>query len=389
MKIVTAICGLVVTIVTGLTNTVGWDHRELNRSITKAQVMLAQMHRWRVLYEGASARGDDDKQNAFDEFGKLHIEFIKLQERPPEAVAQSDDFGSSIIKTAFAEEEAGVPSWVRALPEDSKNLYFVGVADSAKLGDAKAASKDEAIQNAASFLNDTLSAKGGELDIEKLTFSLAHAAEEAGNYVSYDQKLGSYRYYSLICINKAVAEAQVSLFAVQHGAKVPAGLIKALDDTQRVRDDYAARQLEQYEALLNMTKTLLSPEENRKFSAARELRKQKKEYEKVIAMLNEILATKPDFFLGWYNLALAYSESGNDTAARTAYEKTIALEPAQPMRDATVYNAYGHFLLQREQYCEASSQFEKAVSLDQKNPRAQNNLQQARSRLQKLGTVCH
>ena len=30
VRIATAICGLFITIVTGLTNTVGWDHRELN-----------------------------------------------------------------------------------------------------------------------------------------------------------------------------------------------------------------------------------------------------------------------------------------------------------------------------------------------------------------------
>ena len=105
-------------------------------------------------------------------------------------------------------------------------------------------------------------------------------------------------------------------------------------------------------------------------------------------MLNEILVNKPEFYMGWYNLALAYASSGNDENARKAYDKTIALEPAQPSRDGTVYNAYGHFLLERKHYCEAIQLFEKAVELDENNPRAQNNLKQASQQLQEAGTVC-
>jgi len=385
VKIATIVCGLVVTIVTGLTNTVGWDHRELRRSIAKGQLTLAQMNQLRAFY--TVDKDDDNKRDMLAQFGKYHTEFVGLQAQP-EAVAQADDFGDSIINTAYAADDAGPPSWVRTIPEDAKNLYFVGVADSAKLGDAKSASKDNAIQNAASFLAGSLSAQGGELDVDKLTLSLAQASEDAGNYVSIDEKNGIYRYYSLIRINKSVAEAQVNLFAVQHGMMAPVGLIKALGDTQRVRDDYTARQLEHYEALLNQTSAALSKDEYQQFSEARELRKDKKDYEKAIAMLNGILEKNPQFYMGWYNLALAYAASGNDAAARKSYDKTIALEPAQPMRDATLYNAYGHFLYEKRQYCEAITQFEKAVQLDQSNPRAQNNLQQARSRLQETGTVC-
>ncbi len=384
VKLITVICGLAITITTGFTNMVGWDdYRTLDKSITKAKSIVRNMNKAKRDYERVK---EGDKLVLVDEFGKLHEEFIKIQEPPPDKIAKSDNFGYRIINMAYAAEEP--PPWVSTVPKDSKNLYFVGIADSAKLENAKANSKENAIQNATGFLAETLNTNSDkQLDINSLALSLTKSSEDVDNYISFDEKSNIYRYYSLIRINKSVAEAGIKLFAVQRGISAPASAIKALGDSQRVRDDYTSKQLVRYEALLDKTSTMLSEDENRNFSEARELRKEKKN-EEAIAKLKEILAKKPEFYMGWYNLALAYSAAGNDAAARTAYERTIALEPSQPLRDGTVYNAFGHFLLERNFHCEAISQFEKAIGLDQNNPRAQNNLQQAKQQLQDTGTVC-
>ena len=76
-----------------------------------------------------------------------------------------------------------------------------------------------------------------------------------------------------------------------------------------MRDHYSSRQLEQYEALLNNTSAILSADEYRSFLEARDLRKEKKDYEKAIAIFKEILAKNPEFYMGWYNIALAYAAS--------------------------------------------------------------------------------
>ena len=226
------------------------------------------------------------------------------------------------------------------------------------------------------------------MDVYNLVPSLLKSAEDVDSYIDFDAKNGTYRYYSLIRVNKSVAEADVRLFAVQRGVNAPADTIKALGDSQRVRDDYTSKQLVQYEALLDKTGEMLTGDEYRTFSEARKLRREKKEYARSIVMFREVLGKRPDFYLGWYNLALAYAASGDDAAARSAYDRTIQLEPEQPLRDGTVYNAYGHFLLERSHYCDAVAMFEKAVALDGNNPRAQNNLAQARHQLQAAGAVC-
>lgn len=384
VKAITVICGSVITITTGFINLVGWDdYRTLDKSIAKVQSITRNMNRAKRDYV---AFKESDKHVPLEEFGKLYAEFKKTQEPPPDKIAKYTGFGYEIINAAYADD---LPTWIRTVPEDTRNLYFVGVADSTKLEDAKASAKDNAIQNATIFLSKTLNTNDDQrLDTNSLTLSLIKTAEDADNYISFDEKSGIYRYYSLIGINKSLAEAEVKLFAVQRGINAPANTIQALAGAQRARDDYTAKQLVQTEALLNKTSAMLSEDEFRNFSNARELRKKKKNYDEAIALLNEILVKKPEFYLGWYNLALALDASGKKEAARTAYERSIALEPTQPLRDGTVYNAFGDLLLKRKFYCDAISQFKIAIELDQNNPRAQNNLKQATQQLQDAGVIC-
>ena len=163
---------------------------------------------------------------------KLRLSSFTSHPRPSLSQITSDTVSS--VRRMLSKTRGRLPGCARSR-KDPKNLYFVGVADSAKLGDAKTTSKDNAIRNAASFLARTLSAEAGELDIDKLALSLAQASEDAGNYISFDQKNGIYRYYTLIRLNKFVAEARFNLFAVQNGITAPACLIQTLGDTQRPR----------------------------------------------------------------------------------------------------------------------------------------------------------
>lgn len=384
VKIITVICGSVITVTTGFVNLVGWeDYRTLDKSINKIQSITRNMNRAMRDYEMFK---ESDKHVPLDEFGKLYAEFKKTQEPPPDKISKYIDYGYRIIEAAYADDQ---PMWIHTVPEDPRNLYFVGIADSTNLENAKANAKDDAVQNATTFLSKTLNTNGDQrLDTNSLALSLTKMAEDIDNYILFSNISGIYRYYSLIGINKSQAEAGVKLFAVQRGISTPANTIYALADAQRVRDDYTAKQLVQAEAMLNKTSTMLSKDEFRSFSQARDLRKEKKNYDKAIALLNEILAKKPEFYMGWYNLALALAASDQEVAARAAYERTIALEPTQPLRDGTVYNAFGHFLLERKSYCEAINQFKKAIELDQNNPRAQNNLNQATKLAQESGVIC-
>ncbi|MDH4553836.1 tetratricopeptide repeat protein [Pseudomonas sp. BN417] len=383
VKVITVVCGVLISITTGIVSLVGLDnHRSLSKSIESVEYIVLNMKRKVKDYGMFKA---EDKQVPLNEFYALYAKFKKIQD--PDLAQVVDRRGRGVIGLAYAGDD--VPTWVRSIPEDSRNLYFVGVADGPDLRDAQDNAKKNAIQSASRFLAGTLNASNDQLDSVRLATDLSASAEVVDSHVVLDEQSGIYRYYSLLRVNKSLAEAGTKLFATQRGINAPQGAIQAIADSQRKRDDYSSRQLVQYEALLDKTSSLLSPEEYREFAEARQLRKAEGNNEKAIAMLKGVLEKKPGFYLGWYNIALAYSAAGNSADARNAYDKAVALEPMQPLRDGTVYNSYGHFLLKQRQFCDAQTKFEKAVALDPLNPRAINNLALAKRKLQESGTGCN
>jgi len=253
VKAITVISGLVITVTTGFINLVGWDdYRSLNKSISKVNSITRNMERAKREY-GLFKAGD--KQVPVDQFGALYKEFKKVQEPQPDQIVKYEDFGYGIIKAAYAEPPVWIitvpPVWISTVPEDTRNLYFVGVGDGTKLEDAKAKAKDNSIKNAKVFLSNMLRS-GNEFDDIKsnsLASSLINTAEEVESYIKYDNGTNNYRYYSLIGINKSLAEAEVKLFAVQHGVNAPA-TINVLASARRDQNDYTS-QLNQTEELLN------------------------------------------------------------------------------------------------------------------------------------------
>lgn len=383
VKVITVACGLLISITTGIVSLVGLDdHRSLSNSIEMVESIVLNMKRQVSDYKRFKP---EDKHVPLVEFAALYAKFKKIQE--PDHASILDDAWQGLVAMAYAGDE--LPSWVRSVPEDGRNLYFVGVAEGTQLQDARDSSKSNAIQSANRFLAETLMPSvGNQLDSVKLAEQLSNSAEVVDNHVSLHKQSGIYRYYSLLRVNKSLAGANTRLFAIQNGISAPPASIQAINQSQRQSDDYSSRQLQQYEALLDETSSMLSADEYRQFAEARQLRKVEKNNEKAISMLKDVLEKKPAFYLGWYNIALAYSASGNSADARSAYEKAVALEPEQPLRDGTVYNSYGHFLLKQRQPCDARTQFEKALSLDPQNPKAIANLKLAQRKLQGTASDC-
>lgn len=386
VKIITVTCGLAITITSGIVNMTRLnDHQTLSNSIEALEDIIRKMERTREQY----LESENSKPAQFAAFQTLRESFIKLQEKPIK-LTSSRTLEVNLFTTAYAMNSmSNLPFWVRAVPDDPKNLYFVGVADSSSFEDAVTSSKHNAIQSAAGFLAGTLKTTDeDQLSINNLVFSLTESAEEADSYSTLDKISGIFRYYTLIRINKSIADAKINYYAILHGANASPTTLNAISNSKRTTDDYSSKQFEQYEALLDKTSILLTPDEHRKFSEARALRKSKKDNDKSITLLMEILTKKPEFYMGWYNIALAYSASGKDDDAHRAYIKAIELEPTQPSRDGTIYNAYGDFLLAQKNYCQAISQFQISIEVDKNNPRAEKSLEQAILESDEAGSSC-
>ena len=172
-------------------------------------------------------------------------------------------------------------------------------------------------------------------------------------------------------------KTSIQLFGIENNVDIPDALVAKIDEAQRVREDYTARQTTLYKTLEDHAKNNLTPELYLKYLKARQLRKEEKKYPEAISLLKEIVQQSPDFYLGWYNLGLAYDAINESTGAQEAYNRAIKLESKLPVRDATIYNSYGHFFYKQQKYQDALTQYRISLGIDPTNPRTQNNISQA------------
>lgn len=80
-------------------------------------------------------------------------------------------------------------------------------------------------------------------------------------------------------------------------------------------------------------------------------------------ILEQVVEKQPQFYLGWFNLALAYEGMDNMEKAKRAFDKAIEISTEKNLEDANLYNAYGMFLFRQEKYKEAAEQFKKEKQL--------------------------
>ena len=238
------------------------------------------------------------------------------------------------------------------------------------------------MESAKSFMLEKFSGDTqGKIDPDKLAKFLSSYAKTFSSYIKIDALDKLYRYYCLIVISKNTLKTSAELFSIENNVAIPNELLESIDASKRERNDYTAKQTKLYEQQEDQVKKQLSDTAYLNYLKARQLRKEEKKYPEAISLLEPIVQEMPDFYLGWYNLALAYDSSNDINKAKEIYQKAITLETKLKARDASIYNSYGHFFYKQEKYQDAIAQFEIALKLDPSNPRAKNNILQAKNKL--------
>lgn len=385
VKSATVALGVVISAITIAVNTLEMNnYRQISISIDKVNKIVAKMETARLNYKTFKK---PNNVLAADEFQKLYARYQAIIDPPETTPKVFAGYQLSLLPSAYA-DEAG-PDWLRRLPDNPKNLYFVAVADSALLLDAQEESIRTAKILAIQFLRETLQTSMNNTGpVDQLADTLKRSVDEVDNYISYDEKTELYRYYSLVRVNRLQAESNTRYLYLKNGIESPKASFEPIIDVQRQNNDYAARRFLLQEQQIDQTSKMLSAQQYKKFSDARQARRADTP-KQAIPTLKEVLVQQPEFYLGWFNLALAYSETEEDTSARQAYIRAVALEPLQPVRDSSIYNDYGYFLLARNEYCESTKLLEQALTLEPQNTVAQRNLEKARSEMLQGEIQCH
>jgi Flp pilus assembly protein TadD len=240
---------------------------------------------------------------------------------------------------------------------------------------ARKSAEQGAFDDARSFLAARLETAGKTPGAQATAAAqyLLEGARIADSYIAYDKGHATYRAYALLALGKKLASTDLQLFAAKNNVPVSAVQAQALQTASRKPDDYLAQRAQVYTAENNKAQATLQPAQYDQYTRARMLRQQGKG-EQAIPHLKEVVRQNPDFYLGWYNLALAYDDRDDFANGKAAYEKAIELEKKSALRDASLYNSYGYFLFKNKKFREAASSLKTAVMIAPDHPKAKTTL---------------
>ncbi len=373
-KIVTASIGAVVSVITIVNAAVfEADHRTFQSKARHVRQLIGDL---RIVLESGYRRDSEEDRRVW--LGEMREKLKQIADLESQIGARSSAFHPGLRPPAAFAAQAEQPAWVTKPPVDAVNLYFVGAGEGASLAAAKEDSRTNGLDRAVDYLTHTFArpevGSSGALDVESLSQYLVKYLDVDSTYYAYDSGRRSYRYFTLFKLNRRFAETSIGLFAARERVKVPDRLTAAIQTSKGADDPYYQRRSEQYAEAMAAARGALPPDAYGRFLRARELRKTGRPRD-AVPILNELTAAYPEFFLGWYNLALAYDDLNQLAPATRAYQKAIELEPQQPGRDASLYNSYGFFLYRLGKTREAVPVLRKALEIDPEHPKARRTLE--------------
>ncbi|MBI2771125.1 MAG: hypothetical protein HYX47_15990 [Burkholderiales bacterium] len=384
-KLGAVVLGSAVTVLTGVANLVfEFDHRQYKVLAREGRSLLDEIEYKRGQLKEMPTEEKANRSALTEEIRRDARTIVNLaqslKERSPKTGALGPGGPSGgIISTAWA-QQGRVPAWTSAIPTDDANLYFVGFADGRDYQAVRKASEQLAYDDARAFLAGQLESAGKAASAEAAAAAgyLLEAARVADTYVAYDKTQNTYRAYTLLALGRKLAGTDLQLFAAKNSVALPPAQAQALQAAARKPDDYLAQRVQVYTNESNKAQAALPPAQYDQYTRARKLRLEGKT-EEAIAQLKDVVRLQPDFYLGWFNLALAYDERKDFVNGNSAYERAIALESKGKLRDASLYNSYGFFLFKQKKYREAAGMLKTALELAPDHPKARTTLAAAQA----------
>jgi tetratricopeptide (TPR) repeat protein len=380
-RIISGICGVVAGAVTAINSTVfpiGW--KEIEDRTSRATAFIDQAMDYIATHPTLP---DDERARS------VHTDKVMAYLRRADFViaAGKDDAPLSIEaqasppsplailtpSTAFAgvppASTSSGPSWVSSPPRGNDSLYFVGEGRSDSLANARDDSlrlvKEEVERTMLDRIATSTRSGAALAQAEALARLLSNSGAVVDTWYRQDLKNSRtlFVYYTLFRVKKQDAEDAIASYGVGAGSTVPPRVEEALLSPPTSTQPYYERRWRAYASALDMAREELAPDDYQALLVAREARKEGR-YQDACDNLQPRVHTSPGWYLGWYNLALAYSDMAKVQDARTAYEQAASLEPTLHDRDASIYNSFGAFLLSQQDYSGSMQQLKKALRVE-------------------------
>jgi tetratricopeptide (TPR) repeat protein len=327
-----------------------------------------------VVYPLSAKEIDDRVVRAAREMRKASV-YMHMTELPPVANGRAEHLqklqqhldntelilGGSRLP---AEEVALAPSFVSEafaagnafseFPRNTEYLYFVGTSIGESLDGARTDAIRLAQQEVQRTILDQLPPSGDSSSIAELLGKTGSVADTKFN-CTQEGDANSCEYSVLYAIKRQTADFYLSSSGVNRA--------QALEAMQK-QESYYQQRWHAYAGALDLAREKLSEEQYAVLIAGRVARRAKDYAESVRLLSTVVQKGNASWYLGWLNLGLAYWTLGKQLEADAAFAEAAVLEPQLPVRDASVYNTYGQFLVERKDYDKATAMLTKALEIN-------------------------
>jgi tetratricopeptide (TPR) repeat protein len=357
-----------------------WASQTLEHGSSVVLTTTARIHRELAdpPFESLAADGRKEVKQRVEQY----LEAIEklMEDLPRPTTRRAVSLGSVLlVGRAYAGPSPDSPEWVKKRPVDDDNLYFVGLGEGTTIRDAERESITAAREDARTYLISQLDPESRDAGILRLVDDITRDVEPVETQPAYDDRTRTYRMYTLLKISKRKARRDAAWSASQGNDVGTAALketIGKIEGAPSPSGSYEKTRDKVYASARKSAESMLTADEYRQFVAARETRS-RGQYDEAIAVFGRLVAKYPEFYLGWFNLALTSSDADRRPAALQAYGRAASLPEAQ--QDASLWNSFGVELYLAGRTEEAIEKFQKALAISGDHLKAQQNLALARS----------
>jgi Flp pilus assembly protein TadD len=376
-KIITAVAGAGVSLLTVVNNTVfDGDHRALDRKAQKMRALIGQVNVKLVDVFNYENCADLIKQR--DDILHLlqQVHNVKIEEN----LSTTTAFRLVAEAHAHVQSKSNLPAWIKTPPVEKDKIFFVGIGEGQSISAAEADAINDGKEQAKDFFTQEFGRSqqtGQTADPQAIAGFISDRTEKVNQHFVYDPKEKEYVYYALIRADRTLSSDYLKIYAAQEELANVEQLSQIVQQAPTLPNEYSTRRRDTNAVLLAQAKAAVPKEVYAEFERGRQLRKTGN-FNAAIEPLTAVTKKQPDFYLAWYNLALAYYGAKDVEKTRAAYEQAIKLERSMTPRDASLHNSYGWFLYRNEKYKEAAAAFEEALKIDPQHVKAKSNLEAAK-----------
>jgi len=397
--------GVIISVVTLVQNTFyDTSYKEYRKAVVEADLLLDQIEMYQKELKYMETLNDSIEQaklisRELNRFYDIKSRIMK-ESAPATNPGIASATGGFLINGAYAgtpagdlplwqEEQREVPSWVRQVPESKTYIYVLGVAGEHSLNTAKNLAYENALDRACELLAGELHGGGPDLlEPDQLGEIISSSATVDRTFFNYNEEI--FDYYILLRFNREVIESNIKLYSAVYQREVPKDIDNRINkiynpDFEQINKEYLEDRSRVREASTNFARENLSLSEEvyGKYKRARNLRIVDKNYDESLELLLQVIEEAPEYYLGWFEIAMVYEGHEMMEQAEEAYVRAIDLdrEYNDPNLDASLYNTYGFFLYNQRRFEEALPNYEVAVTVNPNHTTAQRYLERTRERL--------